>query len=274
MRRAGPVAAGASLLRIYARLRRHFGPAGWWPGETPFEVCVGAILVQNTAWTNAARAIDSLRRHDLLRFEALRRLPPSRIAPLIRSSGYYRVKARRLRAFLRFLETRCAGRTEALRERDPWELRAALLEVPGIGRETADSIVLYAAELPLFVIDAYTRRVFARLGFVRGDEAYDALQRFFMERLPARVALYNDYHAQIVNLGKEYCRTRPRCGACPLAVLCVRRGVASLPGRRPQPAARARLAPGVGGVPVSTGTRPREMQVERAYRLVNPAGKP
>jgi endonuclease-3 related protein len=217
-------------LCLYERLRDHFGPAGWWPGETAFEVCVGAILVQNTAWTNAARAIESLRSRGLLRFEALRRLPPSRIGPLIRSSGYYRVKARRLHAFLCFLESRFGGRAEAMRTQEPQELRAALLEVPGIGRETADSIALYAAGQPLFVVDAYTRRVFARLGLVRGDEAYDALQRFFMERLPPRVALYNDFHAQIVNLGKEYCRTRPLCGACPLAEMCVRRGVASRSG--------------------------------------------
>ena len=117
-----------------------------------------------------------------------------------------------------------------MRDEERWRLRAALLEVPGVGRETADSIVLYAAGLPLFVVDAYTRRVFARLGLVRGDEPYDTLQRFFMERLPPRAALYNDFHAQIVTLGKDYCRTRPLCGGCPLAAVCIRRGVRA--GRR------------------------------------------
>jgi endonuclease-3 related protein len=228
-RREALPATAASLRRIYACLLERFGPAGWWPGETPFEVCVGAILVQNTAWTNAAMALAVLRSRGLLDFVALRRVSASQLEPLIRSSGYYRVKARRLRAFLGFLEARYGGRVEAMREERRFRLRAALLEVPGIGRETADSIVLYAAGLPLFVVDAYTRRVFARLGLVRGDEPYDTLQRFFMERLPPRAGVYNDFHAQIVVLGKDYCRARPLCGRCPLAEVCVRRGV----GRRP-----------------------------------------
>lgn len=262
------------MRRIYARLRGHFGPAGWWPAKTSFEVCVGAILVQNTAWTNAAKALSALRRRQLLHFAALRRLPPSRLAPLIRSSRYYRVKARRLHAFLRFLETRYGGRSEAMRAEEPWALRAALLEVPGIGRETADSIVLYAAGQPLFVVDAYTRRVFARLGLLCGDESYDFIQRFFMERLPPQAELYNDFHAQIVTLGKDYCRRRPRCEDCPLEGSCAKRGVRHRTGCDPASGRRARLVTGNGGVPVSTGTRPREMQVERAYRLVNPVGKP
>jgi endonuclease-3 related protein len=128
---------------------------------------------------------------------------------------------------LEFLGAKSGGKVEALRREDPWRLRSELLEVPGIGRETADSIALYAAGLPLFVVDAYTRRVFARLGLVRGDEPYDEIQRFFMERLPRRVALYNDFHAQIVTLGKDVCRPRPRCQACPLDGICPRRGVAA-----------------------------------------------
>ncbi len=210
---------------------------------------MGAILVQNTAWTNAAKALQVLRSRGLLEFAALRRLGASRIAPLIRPSGYYRVKSRRLHALLCFLEDRYGGRAEALRAEEPWRLRAALLEVPGVGRETADSIVLYAAGLPLFVVDAYTRRVFARLGLVRGDESYDELQRFFMDRLAPRVELYNDFHAQIVTLGKDFCRTRPLCAVCPLAALCIRRGV---PRRHLR--VRARLERSNGGVPVSTGT--------------------
>ncbi len=258
MRRTAGGADRTSLQRIYARLRDHFGPAGWWPGETPFEVCVGAILVQNTAWTNAAKALEVLRVRGLLDFAALRRLSPTRLAPLIRSSGYYRVKARRLHAFLRFLETRCGGKAEAMRREEPRRLRSALLAVPGIGPETADSIVLYGAGLALFVIDAYTRRVFGRLGLVRGDEGYDTLQRFFMDRLPPSADLYNDFHAQIVTLGKEHCRTRPLCTGCPLATLCVRRGVDGVRPRGERNAdaerRRARLVLGNGGVPVSTGT--------------------
>ena len=186
---------------------------------------MGAILVQNTAWTNAAKALAVLRSRGVLEFEALRQLRASQLGPLIRSSGYFRVKARRLHAFLSFLAARYDGRAEALCAEESGQLRTALLGVPGVGRETADSIVLYAAGLPLFVIDAYTRRVFARLGLVRGDEPYDELQSWFMERLPQEAELYNDFHAQIVNLGKDFCRVRPLCGRCPLAAVCPRRGV-------------------------------------------------
>ena len=218
---------GASnrLLRIYRRLRRARGHAGWWPGETPFEVCVGAILTQNTAWSNVEKALARLRRRDRLSFARLRALRPSRIAPLIRASGTFNVKARRLAAFLRFLEREYSGEVERMSAQPPAELRGKLLGVTGIGRETADSIVLYAAGLPLFVVDAYTRRIFARLGLIRGDESYDELQAFFMKRLPAERDLYNDFHAQIVLLGKDHCRSRPRCASCPIEDLCPKHGL-------------------------------------------------
>lgn len=222
-RRVRPTEAG--LRRVYDRLLEHYGHAGWWPGETPFEVCVGAILTQNTSWTNVEKALGALRRHDLLSFRKLRAVPVSRLARLIRSSGYYNVKARRVRAFLDFLDQEHAGRVERMAQEDPWELRERLLEVDGIGPETADSIVLYAAGHPLFVVDAYTRRVFARLGLLGSDEPYDTVQRFFMERLPPNTPLYNDFHAQIVRQGKDVCRPRPRCDACPLEGLCPKRGV-------------------------------------------------
>jgi endonuclease-3 related protein len=151
------------------------------------------------------------------------------ITIVIRASGYFRVKARRVRAFLDFLGKRCRGRVGAMRREPPLALREALLAVHGIGRETADSIVLYAAGRPLFVVDAYTRRVFSRLALVAGDEPYDELQRFFMRHLRRDAALYNDFHAQVVNLGKEICRPKPRCPECPLAELCPRRGVLSTP---------------------------------------------
>ena len=215
-----PLAGRRQLLQVYQRLLQARGPAGWWPGETPFEVCVGAILTQNTAWANVEKALDRLQSLGLLSFERLRRLPPSRVAPLIRSSGYFNVKARRLASFLKFLGEEYHGAVETMQREQPWALRARLLAVDGIGRETADSIVLYAAGLPLFVVDAYTRRIFSRLGLLRGDEPYDEIQRFFMRRLPRDVPLYNDYHAQIVLLGKDVCRKRPRCAACPLADLC------------------------------------------------------
>jgi endonuclease-3 related protein len=220
-----PRPRGVGALSIYRRLVRRFGHAGWWPGDTPFEVALGAILTQNTAWANVEKALGVLRRRGLLCFEALRNLPASRLAPLIRSSGTYRVKARRVASFLRFLEAEFGGRIEAMARSEPGELRRKLLAVDGIGPETADSIALYAAGLPLFVVDAYTRRVFSRLGLIRGREGYDDVQRWFMRRLPRDAGLFNDYHAQVVRLAKEACRARPRCAACPLEDVCPRIGV-------------------------------------------------
>lgn len=216
---------GAQLRRIHGRLLARFGHAGWWPGRSALEVCVGAILTQNTSWTNVEKAIGELRRHGVLSWKALRAMPTSRLARLVRSSGTYNVKARRLRAFLDLLGREYGGRVAAMARDDPWELRGRLLAVDGIGPETADSIVLYGAGLPLFVVDAYTRRVFARLGFIRGDEPYDAIQAFFMKRLGPDAALFNDFHAQIVRLAKEVCRPRPQCAACPLERVCAKRGV-------------------------------------------------
>jgi endonuclease-3 related protein len=214
---------GSGLRRVYRLLLRRFGHAGWWPGETPFEVCVGAILTQNTSWSNVEKALAVLRGRGLLSFEGLSRVPPSRLAPMIRSSGYFNVKARRLKAFLRFLGREYGGRVEAMSQEKPGVLRAKLLAVDGIGRETADSIALYAAGQPLFVVDAYTHRIFGRLGVLEGGEPYDAVQELFMSRLGADPDLYNDFHAQIVRLGKDFCRPRPRCESCPLERLCPRR---------------------------------------------------
>jgi endonuclease III related protein len=221
-----PLTQRRRLTAVYQRLLRHQGHAGWWPGETAFEVCLGAILVQNTSWTNVEKALAVLRERALLAFEPLRGLPVETLAPLIRSSGYFNVKARRVAAFLAFLEREYAGRVEGMAREDALVLREKLLAVPGIGRETADSIVLYAAGLPLFVVDAYTRRIFSRLGLIRGDEDYDEIRALFERHLPPDAPLYNDYHAQIVLLGKNLCRPVPRCHACPLYDLCARRGVA------------------------------------------------
>jgi endonuclease-3 related protein len=212
-------------MAIYASLRDARGHAGWWPGKTPFEVCLGAILTQNTSWSNVDKALGVLRNRGRLSYEALRRLGPARIAPMIRSSGYFNVKARRVAAFLAFLGREYGGRVRAMAAEEPGALRRKLLSVNGIGRETADSIALYAAGLPLFVVDAYTRRIFTRLGLLSGDEDYDEVQRLFMQRLPRDPALYNDYHAQIVLHGKEVCRTVPRCGACVLERVCRKEGL-------------------------------------------------
>jgi endonuclease-3 related protein len=212
------------LLSVYHLLRERYGHARWWPGESAFEVCLGAILTQNTSWSNVEKALGVLRRRGLLSFQALRKLPSTRIAPLIRSSGTYRVKARRIASFLAFLED-YGGRPRALARETLPEVRTKLLRVKGIGPETADSILLYAAGLPVFVIDAYTRRIFFRLGLLNGQESYAEIQALFAANLPRDAGLFNDYHAQIVRLGKEVCRTRPRCGDCPLEGRCLKRGL-------------------------------------------------
>jgi endonuclease III related protein len=224
--RAGMAARFRSTLQdVYERLRGRFGHAGWWPADTPFEVALGAILVQNTSWTNVSRVLAGLRTRGLLSHRALHPLAVPELAELFRASGTFNVKARRVRAFLDFLENAYGGAIERMAAAEPSALRAALLAVSGIGPETADCIVLYAAGHPSFVVDAYTRRVFGRLGLLRGGETYDEVQRAFTARLPVDPALWGDFHGQIVRVAKEACRTRPLCGSCPLDEVCPRVGV-------------------------------------------------
>lgn len=207
------------LLDLYRRLLARYGPQGWWPGRTPFEVAVGAVLTQNTSWSNVARAIAGLRAAGALSFRGMRRLPARRLARAIRPSGYYNQKARKLRALLEWLGGR-GGTRGSLRRAlagPLGEVRESLLAVHGIGPETADSILLYAGGRPVFVIDAYTRRVLERHGLARPGEAYEDLRRLFERGLPRSVRLYNEFHALFVRLGKERCAARrPRCAGCPL----------------------------------------------------------
>jgi len=202
-----------------------FGPAGWWPAQTPFEVCLGAILVQNTAWPNVERALAGLRARGLLEPAALASLPQAELAELLRPAGTFNVKARRVRAWLEFLHQDFGGRVENLAGVPLGELRPRLLQVHGLGPESADAILLYAVGHPVFVVDAYTTRIFARLGLARRQAGYDELQAFITSRLPEDAGLFNDYHAQLVRLAKEHCRVRPRCATCPLEGVCLRRGV-------------------------------------------------
>lgn len=204
------------LLDIYNRLYNAFGPQNWWPGETPFEVIVGAILTQNTSWSNVEKAIKNLKKQKILSPNALSKTKTSKIAGLIRPSGYYNIKAKRLRNFLNFLNSEFNGSLGRLFKTDAQSLRKALLGIKGIGPETADSILLYAANKPFFVIDAYTKRVFSRHGLIKKEAAYDELQRFFMSNLPRDVQLYNEYHALIVRAGKDLCKKKPECNICPL----------------------------------------------------------
>ena len=202
---------------MYKRMYEALGPQGWWPGETPFEVCVGAILTQNTNWQNVERAIENLKQTGVLSPKALYELPEEILAELIRPAGYFRVKATRLKNFIRFLVENFEGDLERLFALPLAEAREALLSVSGIGPETADSILLYAGEKPTFVIDAYTRRILLRHGLATEDMGYEDLREMFMRHLPEDTQLYNEYHALLVAVGKNFCRPqRPRCEECPL----------------------------------------------------------
>jgi len=230
------------LRRAYLLMRAHFGHQEWWPGETPFEVCVGAILVQNTNWSNVERAIGNLKSEDVLEPAKLHALPEARLAQLIRPAGYFNVKARRLRAFLRTLVDDFDGDVSRLLGGDTRRVRDRLLAIHGIGPETADSLLLYAGGHPRFVIDAYTKRIFerhqwpaARRGSAGGNDrggqgpSYEALQALCESALQDRAEgalldYWQDYHAQLVMVGKHFCRPRqPQCRGCPLEVLLPRR---------------------------------------------------
>ncbi len=211
---------GERLLEIFERLFRRYGPRHWWPAETPFEVCVGAILTQNTSWVNVEKAIANLKRAKLLSPRALRDIPVERLAEVIRPAGFFNVKAKRLKGFIDWLFTCCDGSLERLFAGEWRSLREELLAVPGIGPETCDAILLYAGGKPSFVVDAYTRRLFAGLGLIREGAGYEELRSLFMENLPADPVLFNEYHALIVEHGKEHCRKRPRCAGCSLHMLC------------------------------------------------------
>lgn len=207
---------GTILRDIYERLLERYGPQHWWPADEPFEVMVGAILAQNTAWTNADKAIHALKNAGALSATALSRIPEEKLAELIRPSGYFNVKARKLKALVTWLAERCGGDLGKLFITETGDLREELLGVYGIGEETADSILLYAGGQPVFVIDAYTRRIFDRIGLQPEGRRYADYQAMFMNHLPPEPALYNQYHALIVRLGKEICRPHPLCRDCAL----------------------------------------------------------
>jgi len=204
------------LMALYRHLFRHFGPQHWWPARSRFEVIVGTILTQNTAWTNVERAIKRMRAERLLTPGRIDAAPHGTVARLIRSSGYYNMKAKRLKQFTGFLLTRYGGRLRRMFQTELPKLREELLAISGIGEETADSILLYAGDRPIFVVDAYTRRVLERHGLVGDRARYREIQRLFMDHLPADAALFNEYHALLVAVGKTYCRNTPRCDVCPL----------------------------------------------------------
>ncbi len=204
------------LETIYEALNAHFGDLHWWPGETPFEIIVGAILTQNTNWNNVATAIAALKGAGLLNPQKLYDAEDTVVASLIRPSGYYNIKTKRLKAFLEFLHTRYAGDLQSMFDEEMWTLRHTLLDIKGIGAETADSILLYGGAKPVFVVDAYTRRILERHGLITPAWSYREVQALFMDHLPQDTSLYNQYHALLVQVGKEFCKRKPLCGECPL----------------------------------------------------------
>jgi endonuclease-3 related protein len=208
------------FMAVYGLMLERFGPLSWWPAETPFEVCVGAILTQNTAWTNVEKAIIALKQAEVLNPNAMRDIDPEQLAQLIRPAGYFNLKSKRLKSFIIWLFQNHGGSLENLRAGTLQALRPELLNVCGIGPETADSILLYAAEKPTFVVDAYTRRLFHRLGLLAENAGYDQTRDLFMNNLPPDAQLFNEYHAQIVEQCKQYCRKKPLCNICPLLSRC------------------------------------------------------
>jgi endonuclease-3 related protein len=206
----------ARLLRLHRALERRFGPQAWWPGRTAFEIAAGAILTQHTAWINAARALAVLRRRRLLTARAVTGLAEPELASAIRASGTYRLKARRLQAFARWFLVRFHGTFAAMRRAPLGPLRRELTTVSGLGPETADAILLYAAGRPVFVADAYTRRVLVRHRLLPADSRYERARALMEAHLPSDPALFNEFHALIVAVGKRHCRAVPRCVGCPL----------------------------------------------------------
>jgi endonuclease III related protein len=208
------------LRAYYDALFAAYGPQHWWPGRSPFEVIVGAILVQNTSWTNAASAIANLRREKQLTPRAIETIAFARLARLVRSSGYFRQKAKKLKAFVLFLRREYHGSLVKMFRAPTARLREQLLEVQGIGPETADAILLYAGQHPVFVVDAYTRRMLERHGLAKSTDTYEDIRQTFERNLPRDASLYNELHALIVHVGKDYCRaSNPRCGECLLRSL-------------------------------------------------------
>jgi endonuclease-3 related protein len=212
------VSTRTRIAQVYARLLAANGKQHWWPGDTVFEIMVGAVLTQNTAWTNVERAIANLKKAGALSPQSIVKAPPRRLAGWLKPSGYFNVKARRLRAMCRWLLEQ--GGTRKIARLPTHELRQALLAVHGIGPETADDILLYAFRRPVFVIDAYTRRIFQRLRLIEGNEDYETLRRMFETTLDSDTQLFNEYHALIVAHGKDVCRKRPLCRDCCLAERC------------------------------------------------------
>lgn len=204
------------LLAMYEKMRSRFGFLDWWPGDSPYEVSVGAILTQNTAWSNAEKAIGNLKARRWLEPAEIRKVPLPELARVIKPAGYFNQKARKLKIWQEFLDERYGGDLLNLQEKPVGDIRNELLALWGLGPETVDSILLYALDKPVFVVDAYTKRILSRHRLLSEKADYHLIQHFFQERLPLSVELFNDFHAQIVYTGKFFCKTKPDCRGCPL----------------------------------------------------------
>lgn len=206
-----------TLRKFHRALAQHFGPQHWWPGETPFEIVVGAILTQNTAWTNVEKAIANLKRAGALTVAAMEALPQRELAQLVRPSGYYRQKTKKLRAFLAYLRENHGGSLDRMFRLPTERLREELLSIYGIGEETADSILLYGGGHASFVVDAYTRRILERHGMIPAGTSYRQIQELFHTKVARDAPVYNEFHALLVQTGKLHClKSAPRCAGCPL----------------------------------------------------------
>ena len=213
---------GVTLMAIYRHLHERYGPQHWWPGDSALEIVLGAILTQRAAWANVEKALANLKSAGLLSAKELRDIPEGKLAIHIRPSGTFNSKARKLKAFINYLWKNYGGDLESLLSREAAELREELLSIHGIGEETADDILLYAASKPSFVVDAYTRRILKRLGLAPRSESYYAYQRLFHRNLPQDAVLYNEYHALLDRHAKETCKKSPLCGSCCLMEVCPR----------------------------------------------------
>ncbi|MFC1531903.1 endonuclease III domain-containing protein [Thermodesulfobacteriota bacterium] len=207
---------GRKLMEMFDLMLTHFGPQHWWPGETEFEMMVGAILTQNTSWNNVEKAIENLKKDNLLSIKALHAASPLYLAQNIRPAGYFNIKTGRIKNLINFLMENYNGEIAGFLSEETGELKEKLISVKGVGPETADSILLYAAKRPVFVIDTYTHRILNRHGMEDDQNSYYDLQEFFMDNLPEDTMLFNEFHALIVKTGKEYCRRKRLCDICPL----------------------------------------------------------